>query len=50
MQTLLWEAVKSGLIDMVVSDHSPCTADLKLPVEGDFIQAWGGIASVQFGK
>ncbi|KAK2163624.1 hypothetical protein LSH36_76g02020 [Paralvinella palmiformis] len=48
-QRRLWEAVRSGLIDMVVSDHSPCTADLKLLDKGDFMKAWGGIASVQFG-
>lgn len=35
---------------MVVSDHSPCTADLKLLDAGDFLQAWGGIASLQFGR
>lgn len=39
---------------MIVSDHSPCTPDLKLlgPTckKGDFLKAWGGIASVQFGK
>ena len=35
---------------MVVSDHSPCTADLKILDKGDFIQAWGGISSLQFGK
>ena len=29
---------------MIVSDHSPCTEDLK---QGDFMSAWGGIASVQ---
>jgi len=44
----LWAAVQSGLIDMVVSDHSPCTLDLKQPGVMDFMQAWGGIASVQF--
>jgi allantoinase len=33
----------------VVSDHSPCTADLKLPGVGDFAAAWGGIASLQLG-
>jgi allantoinase len=31
---------------MVVTDHSPCPPDLKL---GDFLSAWGGIASVQLG-
>ncbi len=45
----LWAALKDGVIDMVVSDHSPCTPDLKLMETGDFMQAWGGIASVQFG-
>ncbi len=34
---------------MVVSDHSPCTGDLKLPDAGDFMAAWGGIASLQLG-
>ena len=45
----LWEALASGVIDMIVSDHSPCTPHLKLREEGDFMQAWGGIASLQFG-
>ena len=34
---------------MVVSDHSPCTPDLKLPGEKDFMNSWGGISSLQFG-
>lgn len=45
----LWEALLDGTIDYVVSDHSPCTAQLKKQDTGDFGQAWGGIASVQFG-
>lgn len=45
----LWEALVAGVIDLVVSDHSPCTAELKLRDSGDFAQAWGGIASVQLG-
>ncbi|ELU15395.1 hypothetical protein CAPTEDRAFT_19397 [Capitella teleta] len=45
----LWGGVLSGDIDMVVSDHSPCTTDLKTQGSGDFIAAWGGISSVQFG-
>src|SRR6185503_16029792 len=44
----LWGAIKDGTIDMVVSDHSPCTADLKLLERGDFLEAWGGIAALQF--
>jgi len=45
----LWAALAEGDIDMVVSDHSPCTADLKARGGGDFGEAWGGIASVQLG-
>lgn len=41
----LWRGLASGLIDLVVSDHSPCTPELK---RGDFLNAWGGIASLQF--
>ena len=45
----LWAALVAGDIDLVVSDHSPCTADLKQRGGGDFGAAWGGIASVQLG-
>ena len=45
----LWAALAAGDIDFVVSDHSPCTADLKQRGGGDFGAAWGGIASVQLG-
>ncbi|XP_018423401.1 PREDICTED: allantoinase, mitochondrial-like [Nanorana parkeri] len=45
----LWNALLQGHIDMVVSDHSPCTPDLKLLKEGDYMKAWGGISSLQFG-
>uniref|UniRef100_A0A3B3VJJ8 allantoinase n=1 Tax=Poecilia latipinna TaxID=48699 RepID=A0A3B3VJJ8_9TELE len=48
-QEQLWSALKTGQIDMVVSDHSPCTPDLKKLESGDFTQAWGGISSLQFG-
>ena len=41
----LWEGLRDGIIDLVVSDHSPCTPELK---RGDFQSAWGGIASLQF--
>ena len=48
----LWAALTDGdggqpLIDMVVSDHSPCTPELKRLDVGDFGEAWGGIASLQ---
>jgi allantoinase len=45
----LWTALAEGLITCVVSDHSPCTPDLKRQDTGDFAAAWGGIASVQLG-
>ncbi|WP_292676524.1 allantoinase AllB [Nocardioides sp.] len=45
----LWAALAAGDIDFVVSDHSPCTVDLKQRGGGDFGAAWGGIASVQLG-
>ncbi|CUR61026.1 Allantoinase [metagenome] len=45
----LWAALAAGDIDLVVSDHSPCTADLKRRDSGDFAEAWGGIASLQLG-
>jgi allantoinase len=43
----LWAALAAGDVDLVVSDHSPCTASLK--ASPDFGQAWGGISSVQLG-
>ncbi|MFJ2946417.1 allantoinase AllB [Streptomyces sp. NPDC087226] len=43
-QDLLWQALGDGTIDCVVTDHSPCTADLKT---GDFATAWGGISGLQ---
>jgi allantoinase len=43
----LWGGVAGGVIDMVVSDHSPCTPELKRREVGDFMAAWGGIASLQ---
>ena len=45
----LWQGLLDGTIDIVVSDHSPCTVEAKRLDTGDFGQAWGGIASVQLG-
>lgn len=45
----LWKALKEGIITSVVSDHSPCTPELKGLERGDFFEAWGGISSVGFG-
>ncbi|MDG4858719.1 allantoinase AllB [Streptomyces sp. T-3] len=43
-QDLLWEALADGTIDVIVTDHSPSTADLKTD---DFATAWGGISGLQ---
>jgi len=45
----LWRALLEGVIDFVITDHSPCTPALKLAERGDFEDAWGGIASLQLG-
>ena len=45
----LWHALARGDIDCVVSDHSPCTAELKRLDVGEFDAAWGGISSLQIG-
>ena len=46
---LLWSALTDGVIDFVVTDHSPSTPELKALEEGDFGKAWGGISSLQLG-
>ena len=43
----LWQALKSGLIDFVATDHSPAPPELKEIHTGDLMKAWGGIASIQ---
>ncbi|MGZ4828055.1 MAG: allantoinase AllB [Candidatus Angelobacter sp.] len=43
----LWEALRNGVIDMIVSDHSPSPPEMKCKTTGDFFAAWGGIASLQ---
>jgi allantoinase len=45
----LWAGLAAGLIDVVVSDHSPCPPALKQRESGDFGAAWGGISSLQLG-
>ena len=46
---LLWQGLTEGVIDCIVSDHSPSTLDLKDPANGDFAVAWGGVSSLQLG-
>ena len=45
----LWRGLLDGVIDFVITDHSPCSPGLKLAEQGDFEAAWGGIASLQLG-
>ena len=46
---LLWDGLRDGVLDLVVSDHSPCTPAMKELDTGDFGTAWGGISSLQLG-
>ncbi len=46
---LLWAALGEGLLELVASDHSPCTPALKKQELGDFMAAWGGISGLQLG-
>ncbi len=43
----LWKGLADGTIGLIVSDHSPCPGEMKLRGSGDFMKAWGGIASLQ---
>ncbi|SJM88543.1 probable Allantoinase [Zygosaccharomyces bailii] len=45
----LWKGLREGSITSVVSDHSPCTPELKHLRDGNFFSAWGGISSVGLG-
>jgi len=42
----LWNALNTGVLDLIATDHSPCPPALKRPETGNFAQAWGGIASL----
>ena len=43
----LWQGLGEGTLDFIATDHSPCPPAMKLQEEGDFLRAWGGIASLQ---
>ena len=43
----LWQGLADGTLDFVATDHSSCPPAMKLQEEGDFLRAWGGIASLQ---
>jgi allantoinase len=42
----LLQALESGAIDMIITDHSPCLPEMKCRDERRFDKAWGGIASL----
>lgn len=44
---LLWKGLLDGTIDIIASDHSPATAELKFAHDGDFGLAWGGISGLE---
>jgi allantoinase len=43
----LWRALEHGDIDLIATDHSPCLPEMKARGDGSFLEAWGGIASLQ---
>jgi allantoinase len=43
----LWQALTDGDIDLIATDHSPCPPEMKARGGGSFLEAWGGIASLQ---
>ena len=43
----LWRGLKIGVIETIGSDHSPCPPAMKQLDSGNFMAAWGGIASLQ---
>lgn len=46
---LLWDELKvGGILDFIVTDHSPAPPEIKELESGDFSKAWGGIAGLQF--
>lgn len=45
---LLKNALRSGVLDFITSDHSPAPPSLKEIETGNLQKAWGGIAGLQF--
>src|SRR5438552_2482636 len=43
----LWAGLRAGIIDFIASDHSPAPPTLKCLDSGDFVAAWGGVASLE---
>ena len=45
---MLKEALKTGILDFITTDHSPAPPDIKQIDTGNFQTGWGGIAGLQF--
>ncbi|GAB4091501.1 amidohydrolase family protein [Flaviaesturariibacter terrae] len=45
---LLKQALRSGTLDFIASDHSPAPPSVKELESGNLLRAWGGIAGIQF--
>jgi allantoinase len=45
----LWQGLLEQEIDLIATDHSPAPPAMKCVATGDFVHAWGGIASLQIG-
>jgi allantoinase len=45
----LWAGLLDGTLGLVVTDHSPCPAELKKTGAGGLADAWGGVSSLQLG-
>ena len=43
----LWKALAEGVLELVASDHSPCSPALKAIEVGNFVSAWGGVSGLQ---
>jgi allantoinase len=44
-RSALWDGLQRGVLDMIATDHSPAPPAMKC--RGDFMRAWGGIASLE---
>lgn len=43
----LWQGLRARQLELVATDHSPAPPQVKRLDDGDFLAAWGGIASLQ---
>lgn len=43
----LWQKVMEEKVDMITSDHSPCSIEEKEKGKDNIWKAWGGVAGIQ---